>query len=544
MRQGKPPMSAFIGGAIPLLLATALWGQPLIGPVTLSPTVVPANTPTQVKVTVLITDTSLIAGSVNLLRLDSSGKAIATLGTLHDDGLSGDAVAGDNILTLVLSVNEPAAGRIGLKVSAAFRGVLQRPFSSTVSLDVSSIASPLAITATATPPPNAKGWNNKNVTVSFACSGGSGSEICPGTVLVSNDGAGQVISGTAKDAAGNMASKSITINLDKTPPTASISSPSSGATLTNPALVVTGIATDATAGIDQVTCNGVKASIDGSNFTCNLTLVLGSNTISVQATDIAGNTATSKILVTLAPPLALTISAGTSPPPNSATWNNTNITVTFTCSGGVGGVASCPQPVVVSTEGANQVISGTAKDQAGNSASTSVTLNIDKTQPSVKITSPADGSIVTTAKLDVTGTATDPLSGVAKVSCNGSAAVLTSSAFSCNVILVNGLNTISAQATDVAGNVATANIKVTLSGTSLPTITDFNPKSAPVGTLINVAGTNLQPNAGTAAQVNLVAQGAGTIAAPVSSTSATSIAFVIPPGAATGLIAVKVNAQP
>src|SRR3989442_13095957 len=123
MRQVKASASALVGGTIPFLLATALWGQPLIGPVTLSPTVVPANTPTQVKVTVLITDPSLIAGSVNLLRLDSSGKAMATLGTLHDDGLSGDTVPGDNILTLVLSVIEPAARRIGFSVSAAFRGL-------------------------------------------------------------------------------------------------------------------------------------------------------------------------------------------------------------------------------------------------------------------------------------------------------------------------------------------------------------------------------------------------------------------------------------
>ena len=61
---------------------------------------------------------------------------------------------------LIMQFNEPAAGRIGFKVSAAFRGLLQRAFCSTVNLDVSSNASPLAIAATATPPPNAAGWRS------------------------------------------------------------------------------------------------------------------------------------------------------------------------------------------------------------------------------------------------------------------------------------------------------------------------------------------------------------------------------------------------
>lgn len=79
------------------------------------------------------------------------------------------------------------------------------------------------------------------------------------------------------------------------------------------------------------------------------------------------------------------------------------------------------------------------------------------------------------------------------------------------------------------------------SASSGPTITDFNPKSAPTGTLITVAGANLQPNAGTSAQVNLAKQGGGTIVAMASSTAATSLSFVIPSGAATGPLSVTVN---
>src|SRR5439155_23199514 len=78
-------------------------------------------------------------------------------------------------------------------------------------------------------------------------------------------------------------------------------------------------------------------------------------------------------------------------------------------------------------------------------------------------------------------------------------------------------------------------------GGAVPTISDFNPKSAPVGTLITVNGTNLQPNTGTAAQVTLAKQGGGTLDGPVSSTTVMSLSFIVPTSAATGLLSVTVN---
>jgi hypothetical protein len=79
-----------------------------------------------------------------------------------------------------------------------------------------------------------------------------------------------------------------------------------------------------------------------------------------------------------------TATATAAPPANAANWNNTNVTVTFTCSGGVPPI-NCPAPQIVSTEGANQVVSGTAVDKAGNTATASVTLNLDKTRPDVQV---------------------------------------------------------------------------------------------------------------------------------------------------------------
>jgi hypothetical protein len=163
------------------------------------------------------------------------------------------------------------------------------------------------------------------------------------------------------------------------------------------------------------------------------------------------------------------------PPPNAAGWHNTDVTVTFTCSDAASGVATCPTPVLVATEGADQLVSGTATDRAGNSSSTSVTVSLDKTLPSMDITSPANGITLNTPEVTVTGTVSDRLSGISSVTCNGGAASVSDSTFDCVLSLSEGANTIVTQATDRAGNVGTAQVTVNrhllLVVTSMVTIT-------------------------------------------------------------------------
>jgi hypothetical protein len=83
------------------------------------------GTPTQISVQASITDPSLISNSVNLVELNSDGTA-TILGTLHDDGLNGDAFQGDQIFTAVVTLNASTARTIELQVSVAFKGVLSR----------------------------------------------------------------------------------------------------------------------------------------------------------------------------------------------------------------------------------------------------------------------------------------------------------------------------------------------------------------------------------------------------------------------------------
>src|SRR5260370_10870959 len=91
-------------------------------------------------------------------------------------------------------------------------------------------------------------------------------------------------------------------------------------------------------------------------------------------------------------------------------WNNTRVTVPFPCSDSLSGIATCPPPQTISTDGTHQVISGTAVDVAGNSSAAQVTLNIQQTPPSIlQFTAPTliapgqSGTAVVTASDNLSG---------------------------------------------------------------------------------------------------------------------------------------------
>jgi hypothetical protein len=142
----------------------------------------------------------------------------------------------------------------------------------------------------------------------------------------------------------------------------------------------------------------------------------GIHAVTYYAVDNAGNKETPQEMRIMIDKTVPTITATVSPSPNAYGWNNTDVTVTFTCSDSLSGIASCPAPVAVTTEGAGQVIVDTAVDKAGNSATASVKLNIDKTPPSISLS--ASPSILWPSNykmVDVLigGSATDGGSGIA-----------------------------------------------------------------------------------------------------------------------------------
>ncbi len=106
------------------------------------------------------------------------------------------------------------------------------------------------------------------------------------------------------------------------------------------------------------------------------------------------------------------IQSTVSPAPNSNGWNNSNVTVSFTCSD-ASGIASCSGPTIVSTNGGNQVVTGTAVDRAGNTATASVSVNLDKAPPSITATATpaANASGWNNTDVTVSFVCSDALSG-------------------------------------------------------------------------------------------------------------------------------------
>ncbi|OXM87648.1 sugar-binding protein [Paenibacillus rigui] len=106
-------------------------------------------------------------------------------------------------------------------------------------------------------------------------------------------------------------------------------------------------------------------------------------------------------------------------PPNGNGWFNGDVTVHFAVYDNGSGVASVTPDIIVSTEGRNQTVTGTAVDEAGNQVSTEIrNIHIDKTKPETSSAlSPSapdgmNGWYTQPVTLQLTGA--DQLSGVAE----------------------------------------------------------------------------------------------------------------------------------
>jgi WD40 repeat protein len=82
---------------------------------------------------------------------------------------------------------------------------------------------PPRITATLSPPQPSSGWYTTDVTVSFQCEDAlSGVASCSSPVTVSQEGKDLEVRGEAVDKAGNRSTTTVRVNIDKTPPTGSL----------------------------------------------------------------------------------------------------------------------------------------------------------------------------------------------------------------------------------------------------------------------------------------------------------------------------------
>jgi hypothetical protein len=178
--------------------------------------------------------------------------------------------------------------------------------------------------------------------------------------------------------------------------------------------------------------------------------------VSGTAADKAGNTASARVDGINVDRTAPTVLGSVSAPPNASGWYNSSPSVSFVCSDATSGVASCSDPVPVSEDGAGQAVNGSAADKAGNTASATVEgINVDRTDPSVSLVGgPADGARYNLGDVPPAPTcsARDELSGLVEA-CDVSG-------YSSTV----GTHTVTAKATDKAGNAASASATYTVGG--------------------------------------------------------------------------------
>jgi uncharacterized protein YjiK len=139
-----------------------------------------------------------------------------------------------------------------------------------------------------------------------------------------------------------------------------------------------------------------------------------------------------------------TIVATATPVANANGWNNTNVTVSYTCTDAGSGVDTAAGSLGDDVLTASGTATGTCVDRAGNSADASYAAHIDTVKPTVTYTGNA-GTYGILSTVAITCTASDALSGIATSTCTNT----NRPAWSFGA----GAHPLSAQATDKADNI-------------------------------------------------------------------------------------------
>jgi hypothetical protein len=304
------------------------------------------------------------------------------------------------------------------------------------------------VTGAATTNPNGAGWYKGDVSIAWTCSDPlSGlAAACPTNSTISGEGSTLgATSPSVSDKAGNSASGSVTgIKIDRTAPNTTTNATTNW---NNQNVTVIFDADDALS-----TVKSTHYKLNGGAEQTGTTVPVatdGIHALEYWSVDHADNVEAKKTVQVKIDKTMPSITHAQVPAANGNGWNNTDVTVTFTCLDGGSGIASCTSPVTVTTEGKNQQVNGTAVDNAGNTATGPATVSIDKTVPTIGATADRVANTHGWYKDDVTVSfdCKDALSGIGEGGCTAAKT------------LGQGTDqTASGTATDAAGNTASASI--------------------------------------------------------------------------------------
>lgn len=246
-------------------------------------------------------------------------------------------------------------------------------------INISGVAQGASYTATVTPSISITGQTTQTITL-------DGARYVSGTPIFT-DGT-HTLSAVASDAAGNVATKTVTFDVavDRTPPVievAGVTNGSSyGATVT-PIINVSGQTTH-------------TITLDGNKFVSGTPVSAeGTHTLSVWARDANGNQALSNVVFGIVGPPAVTITGVT-----DGMLYNTNVTPTVTISGQQTYELTLDGALYVSgtpiTSETSHTLFASATNRIGVTVSKQVSFRIDKTAPVIIVSGVQDGFSYTT----------------------------------------------------------------------------------------------------------------------------------------------------
>jgi Tol biopolymer transport system component len=274
---------------------------------------------------------------------------------------------------------------------------------------------PPTITATIDPRPNANGWNNTPVTVTFRAEDPYSrvATLSPSApVQLTSEGKDQVVKAVAVDNAGNRAELTVSVHIDLTKPQITVGQPQG--TLGKEGWYRSDVTVPYTARDDLSGFEAGKLTLEGKVTT---TGEGGDRTAVIRVTDLAGNTAEARagpFKVDKTPPV---VQASL---PDPARWYREDVSVPCTASDATSGLADPGDAsFALRAQGEGRSVSTgtrTVSDKAGNTTTVGpYTFQIDKTPPtgSLKINDGAATTDSTTVTLTIT--ADDAVSGVAEM---------------------------------------------------------------------------------------------------------------------------------
>ena len=306
-----------------------------------------------------------------------------------------------------------------------------------------------------------------------------------------------VITITARDAAGNAGTDILTVTLnapDTTAPTVTITAPTTSGTYvtSSSTLSISGTASDnvSVTAVSWATDRGKSGTASGTtSWTASaVALLSGTNVVTVTARDAAGNLGRAVLTVSYTVPDTTPPTITILGPTSQSSYATTSSVVTLggTSSDNVGvtavtwannrggsgfssGTTNWSVPSVP-LQGGSNVITMTGQDAAGNRGTTVLTVNYtiaEATLPAVTITGPTSAGTYATTSANVTIAGTASASaGVTQVTWQNSltgafGAATGTTSWSAGITLLPGSNLITVKAVDAVGNQATDVLTVT-----------------------------------------------------------------------------------